>query len=97
MPKGFYVNLETLTGPKRWRVEYRRTPRKYGQTDWSRSVIEVDPAQTRLELVDTLVHELCHVVMGVQHDETIESVISKFAASVTETLFRAKLIAPEEK
>lgn len=94
--KGFYVNMPTLAGVKRWRVEYRKTPGCYGRTDWNRSVIEVDPAQSREEMVDTLVHEVCHVVTGLCHDEAIEGVINKFAAAVTATLLKANLIASEE-
>lgn len=96
MPKGFYVNLETLTGVKRWRVEFRKMPGHYGRTDWNRSVIEVEPSQTRTELVDTLVHELCHVVTGLHHDPVVEGVIRKLAASVTATLLKAKLIDLDE-
>lgn len=94
--KGFYVTIPTLFGVKRWRVEYRKTPGCYGRTDWNRSVIEIDPDQSREEMVDTFVHEVSHVVTGLQHDEVIEGVIKKLAAAVTATLLNANLIATDE-
>ena len=97
MPKGFYVHLETPRGLERWHVTYKRLGNKYGQTDWAKHKIEIDPSQTTKEHVDTLAHEVIHVTTDLGHEDKVEEVIRRVAAGITETLFKAKLIVPEEE
>lgn len=96
MPKGFYVNLETPRGTERWHVIYKRLGNKYGQTDWARHKIEIDPSQTKREHADTLAHEVIHVTTDLGHEDKVEEVIRRVAAGITEALFKAKLITEEE-
>jgi hypothetical protein len=95
MAKGFYVQLPTPEGIQRWRVAYRQMA-NYGLTVWKSRTIWLKPNQTTADLVDTVIHEACHVATGFGSDQKVEESIERVANGATAMLLRLKLIAEDE-
>jgi hypothetical protein len=94
MAKGFHVNLPTPDGIQRWRVAYKSMA-NYGLADWKTKTIWLRPNQTTPELVDTVIHEACHVATGLGSDEKVEEAIERVANGATAILLRLKILEDE--
>ena len=95
MAKGIHVQLQTPEGVQRWRVAFKQMA-AYGLTSWKAKTIWLRPNQTTAELVDTVIHEACHVATGLGSDQKVEESIERVAAGATAMLLRLKLIAEDE-
>lgn len=90
---GRYVTLETPHGRERWHLVYEAQPGKYGEVDWKARKIRLNPKQSIEEMVDTVIHECCHVATG---DALSEDWIGKIAGGATRALLILGLIRTEE-
>ena len=95
MAKGFRVQLPTPEGIQHWRVAFKKMA-NYGLTSWKSKTIWLRPNQTTEELVDTVIHEACHVATGLGSDPKIEESIERVANGATAMLLHLKLIAEDE-
>ncbi len=95
MPKGFYVNLNTPDGVQQWRVAFKKMA-NYGLASWKTKTVWLRPNQTPAELVDTVIHEACHVATGFGSDPKAEEMIEKVAGAATAMLLKLKLVVEEE-
>lgn len=95
MPKGFHVQLPTPDGIQRWRVAFRKMT-DYGLTEWKTKTIWLRTNQTTAELVDTIVHEACHVATGLGSDPKVEESIERVANGATAMLLRLNLFSEDE-
>lgn len=95
MAKGFHVQLPTPEGVQRWRIAFKSMT-NYGLTSWKSKTIWLKPNQTTAELVDTVIHEACHVATGLGSDEKVEQTIERVANGATAMLLRLKLIIEDD-
>lgn len=95
MLKGCHVQLPTPEGIQRWRIAFK-TMANYGLTSWKSKTIWLRPNQTPAELVDTVIHEACHVATGLGSDPKVEESIERVANGATAILLRLKLIVEDE-
>lgn len=95
MAKGFHVHLPTPDGVQKWRVAFKRMT-NYGLTCWKSKTIYLRPNQTTAELIDTVIHEACHVATGLGSDPKVEESIERVANGATAMLLHLKLIVEEE-
>ena len=96
MAKGFHVQLPTPEGFQRWRVAFKKMT-AYGLTSWKSKTIWLRPNQTTAELVDTVIHEACHVATGLGADPKVEESIERVANGATAMLLRLNLIVVEDE
>jgi hypothetical protein len=86
-PKSVRINGETFA------IRYRRFTKKeeaVGQCLYDKSLIEVDPRQTHVNLRDTVLHEILHAVLAKQghtgscfsDNETEERYVSALATGL---------------
>lgn len=95
MAKGFFVQLPTPEGVQRWRVAFKKMA-NYGLTSWKSKTIWLRPNQTTAELIDTVIHEACHVATGLGSDPKVEESIERVAHGATAILLRLNLIVEDE-
>jgi len=95
MPKGFYVQLPTPDGVQRWRIAFKKMA-SYGLTSWKTRTVWLRPNQSTAEMVDTVIHEACHVATGLGSDPVVEEIIDRVAAGSTAILLNLKLITEDE-
>lgn len=95
MAKGFHVQLPTPDGVQRWRIAFKRMT-NYGLTCWKSKTIYLRLNQTTAELIDTVIHEACHVATGLGSDPKVEESIERVANGATAMLLHLKLIVEDE-
>jgi hypothetical protein len=92
--KGFHLKLPTPDGFQRWRVAFKAMT-NYGLTDWKSKTIWLRSNQTTAELVDTVIHEACHVATGLGSDPKVEEAIERVANGATAMLLRLNILEDE--
>ncbi len=93
--RGGYVTLKTPTGDQRWRIAFRHLPGKYGDTDWGKKTIWLDPDQDDETLAHTIIHEATHVATGIDVGDRMEDLFNEVATDSVEILRKLKLLKEE--
>ena len=73
---------------KRWRIVWSSPGGDFGECDWDKHTITINPSCDPTSMCDVLIHELAHAHFPCMSEAAIDS----FATSASDTLFKAGLI-----
>lgn len=77
---------------QRWKIRRARLRGKCGDCDYATRVIRIDPRVTGTDLLDTLIHELCHARWPDLHEDAV----TEFATMAAGVLDRENFRQQEE-